>query len=357
MIGSGQLLLLLIVSHCFNLLNYIPAFNQPAEYPAVLWGNLLGVLIQSLILLPPLLLHRRCPTESVVLVAANRWRPLGWAFGICYLAAIVVQLAGTLTGFEYFMASTIYPNTPAVFLILTLALASLWCARHGIEGIARAGAIVFVFLVLSMGFILALSLRTWDFRNLHPMLEDPLPAVWKGALQSISHFPELYLLILLYPRTRGNLAKCSYGLVAGGFLLFEVAGLLLAGVLGEYAMTRAFPFYTLAAVVDTQLIQRLDSLYMLNWVFSAFIRCTLLIIAGQECARDFLPAKAHPLLLPILTVISCILALAGSSHIARVGELSRGNSYGILTAALCAGLPLLLLIFTRPKRDKGESIQ
>jgi hypothetical protein len=352
-IGSGQLLLLLFASRCFNLLDYIPAFNQPEEYTAVLLGNLTGLVLQALLLIPPLLLYRRFQGENLILAAGNRWRPLGWCFGLLYLAAIVSQLAGTLIGFEYFMTSTIYPGASGAFFILTMAPACFWCGRNGLEGTARAGAIVSVFLLLSLGTIFLISLRSWDVRNLHPLLGDPLPAVWQGTLQSLSKFPELYLLILLYPQVRGSTVKCSYGLIAAAFLLFEAAGLLLTGVLGEYAMSQTFPYYTLAAVVDTELIQRLDSLYMLNWVLSAFIRCTLLVIVGKECARDFLPARAHPLVLPVLLALSCLLALLGCRFLEQLGELSRSSSNGLITALFCGGLPLLLLLITGRRKKAG----
>lgn len=345
-------MILLFVSRCFNIMNYVPAFSQKLENSAVLLGNLLALFIQLLLLLPALALYRRFDGQNVVTVAYNRAKPLGWAVAFLYFAVTLAQLAGTLVGFEYFMTDAVYPNASVVFIIVTMSLACFLCGRHGLEGITRASAIVFVFLLLSAGFICAVSLRSIDPCNFHPMLGDPVPSVLRAAFESIGKASELFLLILLYPKVKGSQGKCSLGFVAASFLMLEVTALIVQGVLGEYADTQTFPYYTLASVSDTRLLQRLDSLHMMNWVFSAFIRCTLLVIIGNYCVQMILPQRTHKFILPAMFLLTTGAAVAVGYSTEILGGLNATSAYGAGVLLLTAGLPLLLLLLTKRKRKE-----
>lgn len=349
-IGAGQAVILLLVSRCYNMLNYIPAFDEKTDGMAILYGNLLAAVIQLLLLVPALLLYRKMEGQNVITAAYNVWKPLGWVFAFCYFLSSLAQLAGTFMGFEYFMVNAVYPNASAVFIIVTLSLTCFWCGRGGFEGIARAGAIVFVFLLLSLGFISAVSVASMDLYNFHPILSDPAAAIFRAALSNISKSSELYLLILMYPKIKGSVGKSSLGLIASAFLLLEITGLVLQGVLGEFALTQTFPYYTLASITDTSILQRLDSLHMMLWVFCAFIRCTLLVILSNYCIRMILPQKAHRFVLPVMFVISTGAAVLLAYSTEYLKALNTANSMGGVVALLTAGFPLLMLLIPRRRK-------
>lgn len=339
-------MMLLFVSRCFTLLNYIPAFSPPLESSAILLGNLLAVGIDALLLAPPLLLLRRFDGENAVAAAHALSRPLGFVTAVLYFLACAVQTAVTLAGLTYFMRSTVYPEASGLFILLSLAAACFLAARQGLEGIARAGAFVFVFLLLSALSITAVSLKAVEWTNFRPVSQEPVRQICYAALLNTGRTPELFLLILLLPKAKGNRWRCSLGFILLCFLILELMGFLVQGVLGGYAASQTFPYYTLASVGDTRLLQRMDALHMVDWVFTAFLRGALFSLAGSECAKQVLPAKAQGWTLPVLS----LLALGGALAAFFLPELPSSRLPEGAVFLLTGGIPLLLLCLPKKKK-------
>lgn len=352
-IGAGQAVILLFVSRCFNILNYVPAFTDQLENSALLYGNILGFAIQLIFIIPPLLLIRRYEGQNVITVAYNRNPVLGKVYAFLYFYLLFTQMMGTLLGFEYFMTNAVYPNSSIYFIVITMAAACFFCARYGIESISRASVAVFIFLILSSLTIFILSLKMANPLNLKPILYNPASSIIQAALYNISRSTEIVFLILLYPKIKGNLKFCSFGLIISSFLILECTVYIIVAVLGDFANTQTYPYYTLASITDTDLFQRLDSLHMMVWVFSAFIRTTLLVYLSNYTIQMVLPRKWHKITLPILFAGGCGLAIWIGQHEDKIKSLSTDT--GIVMFILLFLLPLILLLFSKRKgKSKHE---
>ena len=351
-VGAGQVVILLFVSRCFNILNYVPVFAKQSEGGAILLGNLLAVLIQAAILIPSLLLFGRFENQNVVTVAYNKWKPLGWIFAILYFAIILLQAAGSLVGFEYFMTNAVYTDASILAIVLSMSAVCFWCARNGLEGIARSSVIIFVFLLASCLFISAASIDKVNLLNIHPILNDPADSVIQAALVNTSRNPELFLLPLIYPKIKGSVKKCGIGYILAAFAVLEGLDFLLLSVLGDYGFTQTFPYYTLASIADTTLFQRLDSLHMVVWVFTSFIHTALLIVVGNYCIRMVLPQRAHKFTLPAMFVFCTVAAVAFGYHIETLYEVNTSSSVAIVF--FTAVPPLILLCITKRKRKEAQ---
>ena len=134
---------------------------------------------------------------------------------------------------------------------------SFFAARMGLEGLARAGGIIFVFFLISTFLIIGGTVGSVDLTNLHPALDSPAASAIRAGFSSVSRAAEMYLLILLFPKIKGNRVKCTVGL-ASITLVFNIATAFLAiTVLGEYGNTQTYPYYTLASISDLSIFQRL----------------------------------------------------------------------------------------------------
>lgn len=351
-IGAGQVIILLLVSRCFSILNYAPVFEKHYESTAVLYGNLLGALIQLLIILPPLILFSRFPGQNAISVAYDRWKPLGWLFVFLYGLESLAQLAGGVVGFQYFMTNAVYPNSSIYFIVISMMLCCFVCARWGLEGIARASTILFLFLLASVTFISIAGFSRVSLLNLHPILESPLSSIWQAALHSVTRNSELYLLILIYPQIRGSVRTCSFGYIAASFVLLEFLNFILFSVLGSYANTQTFPFYTLASIAETQILQRLDSLHMMAWVFTAFVRTTLFAILSNYCFRSVLPQRTHKWILPISFILCTTAAIWVGGSMELLKQINTTSAIAVIL--MTGGLPLLLLCITKRKKKEGN---
>lgn len=56
-------------------------------------------------------------------------------------------------------------------------------------------------------------------------------------------------------------------------------------------MKQTFPYYALTSVIDISIFQRLDSLHVTLWIFTALFRCTLYTICAAKCANMLFSKK------------------------------------------------------------------
>lgn len=351
-ISGAQAVTLLFLSQAFNTMNDIPAFHDVPDGMSQLWGAGIALLIQLAALAPALLLERRYPGQNAILVGYGRGRPLGTALAALYAAALFVQLAGSLTGFEYFLTNAVYPDASILLIVLTMCATCFWASRRGLQGLARSGTFICAFFLVSLVCIAGGTLNSVDLLHLRPDLTDPVGNAFRAGLSIVARSSELYLLPLLLPHIRGGRIACALGLVLSGCLFRLAASFLITTVLGEFGWNQAFPYYTLASVSDLSIFQRLDALHMAIWTFIAFVRLTLLIQVVDRCLKMAFPLRTHPFLLPALFVLTA----AGAVWLGLSTELIEplNSNRGIVVLALTAGVPLLLLLLPARRRKTKE---
>ena len=351
-ISGVQAVVLLFLSRAFQTLNYIPAFHDAPDGMSTLWGTGVALVIELLILIPALLLEQRYRGQNVITVGYNRWKPLGMIFALLYAFTMLLQLVGSLAGFEYFLTNAVYPNSSAVFIVLTMCAACFWAAGRGLEGLGRAAGIVFVFFLLSVLLISGASMSSIDMLNVRPSLDNPLGSAFRAGIISVSKTSEIFLLLLLFPKIKGNKTKCAFGLTISVFLFDLVTSFLLLAVLGKFGQTQTFPYYTLASVSDVFIFQRLDSLHMAIWTFITFLRLTLLIGLIVYCMKMVLPMKTHKAVLPVLFVVT-VGASIWLSYSTAILEASNLNT-SILVVLLTAILPLSMLLLPAARQKHPQ---
>ena len=351
-ISGTQAVLLLFMVRAFNTLNYIPSFNDRTDGMSLLLGSLIGTVIELLALIPALLLDRRIHGQNLISAAYAQKRILGIVFAVIYAMIAFFQLTGGIVAFEYFMTNAIYPNSSMIFIILTMCIACFFAARMGLEGLARAGGIIFVFFLISTALIISGTVGSVDLTNLHPALQSPVASAVRAGFASVSRAAEMYLLILLFPKIKGNRVKCSIGLVLMTLVFNAVTAFLAITVLGEFGNTQTYPYYTLASISDLSIFQRLDALHMTIWVFVAFLRITLFILIANYCLQMVLPQRSHKYCMPALFVISAATALIVGYSPNLLRDLNSTSSVIVLT--LTTGLPLVMLLFVKRKKKEDS---
>lgn len=337
--------MLLMVSRAFNILNYIPIFTDGVELSAALIGNLISVLINIALLIPAIWLFKKHPNQGLFAIAFDKNRWLGYVTVILYFVPIVLSIIGTVAGFQFFMTNAVYPLASVVFIVLTICLACFFCAKAGIEGIARAGSIVFFLLLIGITFITIVSFDSIQLLNVKPLGSNSGNSIYRAIIEVISKNTEIYLIILLVPKIKGSFAKCSIWLMVAIGAFIEVTSFIMISVLGEFAYTQTFPYYTLASIVETNILQRLDSVHMTLWVFISFIKITAYIIIALDALKGVLPKKVHRFSLPTLFVIVLVSATIFCYHPEIISSLS--SKFPVTIVLLTAVIPLLLLIGKR----------
>lgn len=354
-ISGKQAVLLLLVCHSFQLMNFIPAFNRVDDPTARMYSAILSILFHLALFIPGILLYRRFPGQNVITVAWNRWKPLGRLYAGAYALVMIIHAAGTTAAFQYFLTNTVYPNANVTFIALSILVCGFACIKSRFEGIARAGSLIFWFLLISLLFICIVSLPSVNLFNVRPILDDPAQSIWDSVLVDTSQYTELLCLLLLFPKIKSSKGKCVFWLIVSCGIIAAVMNFFILSVMGEFSKTQTFPYYTLASISETRLLQRLDSLHMMIWTFTAFLRITLLLILASYCLKLLLPAKLHKSANPIIFLLVASLSVfAGNSvQILQLGNQNNGS----IIITLLVGLPLFLLFITKRKGKEKHEVE
>lgn len=311
-ISAAQAILLLFVSRVFNIFNYIPIFSGNVEPSATLIGNIIALLINLAIVIPVSIMFKRNGNKDILSIAYNKHKVIGIIVCSIYFLFNFIILIGTIFGFEFFMTNAVYPNASVFFIIITICMACFFCAKHGIEGIARTSTIVFVLLILGIIFITFASFKSINLLNIKPIISDVPTTLYKAVSSIVSKGSELIILILIFPKINGSFKKCSVWLIVSSAIILELISFLVASVLGEFAYTQMFPYFTLASVVETSIFQRLDSVHMVLWVFISFVKITLGVYVSNYCLQAMLPKSKHKYtLFPLFIVVTSLAILVG----------------------------------------------
>ena len=142
-ISASQLVTLLFLSRAFTLLTYSTKTDQISQNAGIIFALALSAMLYVAALIPTFLLVRRRRDYSIIewSFAVKPW--FGKGVAALYFAFLVLVTANTISHFEFFLTSSIYPNaSPTLFVVLFL-LAVAYAAYMGLEACARMSGFVF----------------------------------------------------------------------------------------------------------------------------------------------------------------------------------------------------------------------
>ncbi|MEG1027326.1 MAG: GerAB/ArcD/ProY family transporter, partial [Oscillospiraceae bacterium] len=127
-----------------------------------------------------------------------------------------------------------------------------------------------------------------------------------------------------------------------------IINFIIMGVLGNYAYVQTFPYYTIASISKVSILQRLDAIHILLWVFMCFTRICLFIFATKKSLDIAFPKlKFKTIAIFILTVILSTILCYHPEIIKKITAHS-----GISVTIMATIVPLFILV----RRKKLEKI-
>lgn len=349
-IGLGQAVILLFICRVFNVLNYIPIFANKVDIVSTLFGIVFATILNFILIIPAIILLKKYDGQNLLDIAFHKNKFIGYLIAFIYGSYILVNLVSTIFGFNYFITTAVYPNASNITIILTFCVVCFICAQYGLEGIARTSTIVFILFIVSVAFIGITALKNINLLNLTPTLSNQTKQVIDSVMVVTSKNTEIYLILLLAPKIKGSITKCFvWYIIATGAINF-LLNFLIISVLGEFAYSQTLPYFTLASICETKILQRLDAVHMVIWVFISFIKVTTYIILITKCFNNILPRKIQKysiLGLFAFTVPFTIMLTYSPEYVRKFD-----TSTGLNTIILLVIIPLLLI---PQKRNKGGS--
>ena len=277
-ISYKQLAVLMVISRLFaDVVGHDPAGSEYSmqRFTVVI----LSCVILFLLYLPLIFLAVRHPGESAISLIAEKSRALGWLCGSAIAVTLLISSINAICSMSFYSTGTIFVQASPVLLIILPLLVCAAAAWKGIQGIARSGVI---FGAVFVGFLLLIAVSVWerfDWGWLYPaFLEEP-GRLFGQVLRQVGESSEILVFAVLMEHVSEKTAHAVYWYIPAVMVLQSLMLLVEILVLGPFLSNAAFPFFTISALSDIVLFQRLDGINVAVWTLMCITKLTVMLIS------------------------------------------------------------------------------
>ncbi len=356
-ISARQMILLVFNSRIIILIAFLPILVAPPANQDV-WLSILVMAPVNLILAVPIyLLSKRFPNQTLYEYCQTIMGKAGQVLGLLFVWFSLHMCALSLSNFSKFFTTTIMPETPSLFFIITLTLVSAYVVHRGIEVLGRLSEFIAPFIILTIITVFLLLYNDMDFHELTPILEKGIYPTLFGGLYAASLMIETlgFGMILPFLNDRGKTKKViiySTFLLVPFILIITFTVLMTLGP--ELAKTIVYPPFTAVRIVHVgDFLERIDAIYLGIWILGMYIRVSFsYYLAVLGVSQLFHLKDYKPLILPTGAIIVSLTTLINTN----VVELREFVSYRVFTwytLFFILFIPSLLLL-TAKICKKGE---
>lgn len=264
-------------------------------------------------------------------------------FGFVFFCITLLNSVRRITMFSDAIGDFVLTASPYAFILIIFAVCAFVTALLGIEALVRISYITGGVTVLLIGIIMASSLVEVDITNIYPVLG-------KGRISNVFDMLYVYsdIVYLYYIKNSisgGQKHTFVKPLVKSAVVVSLVTLFYTLCVPYPVSEKFSYPIYRLASLSNTTvLIQRLDGIVFLIWIFSGFVSVGSLVYFASQIFKDTFCLKDRKGTLPIIAFLVFIIALIGG------GKWNCAD--GIISAFAFGALPATAIIFKYKNRRK-----
>ncbi|KOP70823.1 GerAB/ArcD/ProY family transporter [Priestia megaterium] len=260
------------------------------------------------------------PTEYMQKILG---KVMGTVLAFVYILYFMYDASRILRDFGEMLLTSAYPDTPLFIANALLMLVIIYTIRQGIEVIARAGELLFIFMytLAVAGFILIVCSGLIDVTHLKPILEEGLLPILKVVFTQTLYFPftEVIVFTMLLPYLNNpKKAKvtmlCATGLSG---INLAITMLINISVLGVNLTARSqFPLLsTVQSIQVADFLERLDVFFMLAMVIGIFFKVSVLFYAVVIGTANLFKIKSPSRLSYPLGIVILFLSITIASNV------------------------------------------
>lgn len=240
-----------------------------------IWGSLSGFLVVFIVYQ----LNKLYPNQTLIQYSQHiLGRILGKLIGFFYLFYYVYECGVNLRQYGDFLVGAFLNHTPILIVMGSLALASVFVVRAGLEVLARLSDMFVPILIVLWLIIVLLLFPELEVKNMFPIIEDGILPSLKGSVSPLSWNMIFFHISSLLP----FLIDREQGLKWGMFSVLAVmvtlvitnlgALLLFGGITGSFV----YPFMSASQYISyADFFENLESLVMAIWIGGTFIKLGL----------------------------------------------------------------------------------
>lgn len=308
-----------------------------------IWGSFSGFLVVFIVYQ----LHKRFPHDTLVQYSQKiLGRFLGKAVGFFYLLFYLYIGGTTLRQYGDFLVGAFLPHTPLLLVMGSLALASTFAVRAGLEVLARLSDMLVPILFFLWFMIILLLLPDLEVKNMLPIMEHGIMPSLQGAIAPMSWNALFFFISSLMPFLRERERGLKWGvfsvlLVMMTLVLTNLATLLLFG-----GITGGFVYPVMSATRYISLadfFENLQSLVMAIWIGGTFIKLGLVYYVTVLSTAQWLNLTDYK---PITCPCGLLITLFGVWVTQSLPELAHSldATIPIISGTLFIFVPAILLM-------------
>jgi spore germination protein KB len=358
-ISNRQALLLLVATVLPTSIFSLPAFTvadaKEDAWISVIIASVVGVVV----ILNAVWLGKRFPGKTIVEYCEDILGKIpGKLAGLIFIGFFLYLTALTIREFSEFMVTVFLVDMPIIILITSLIFVCALAVFQGLEVIGRLNGIL-IALVIGF-FLLSLLMATGEMNHdrILPVCANGLIPILKGSIHVAVRMGEVIMIAFLLPYINRRTLAARTGIVA----VFSLTALFLLTVIvavlcfGAFETGRLlFPNFMVARnIIFTDVLERVESIFMLIWVFGAFSKVTICYYVTVLTTSQWLNLTSYrPLVLPTGTVITGMSLLDYLNISELIDFLNKIWNPFALSIEL--GLPVILLFITVIRRKGAKT--
>lgn len=289
-ISYKQLAVLLVLSRIFS---------DGADFRGVEAGYsmqrftviLVSGIVLFLLYLPLIFLANRHPGESVISIVTERSRVLGWLCGGFTVLSLLIGAVSAICSTSIYTISTIFDDAPMyLFVILPLAVCGV-AAWKGIQGSARSGVLFGAVFAVFLIFIMISVWERFEWDWLYPALLEEPGLFFGQVVRQLGRNSELLAFGVLMEYVDKNAERAVFWYVPSIMVLQGLKLLLQTIVLGPFLNTTTFPMFTISALSDIVLFQRLDGINVVVWLLVCIVKVTVALLCTRTVFTRLVGAR------------------------------------------------------------------
>lgn len=351
-ISYGEAFSILTVSQIFPTIAFSLNSQNGLSALSCMISFLLGTLFNFIIILPFIFLVRRFRGCSVLDCSYRLLGKFACVIAAILFVVLIATAAKTVSTFERFLSTEIFPDSAVFTIVLLITVSTAYGAFLGIEALGRVANIVFVLASLSIILVLVSVVQKIELLNFGTLEFSDIGNILKAAATGVFANTGLITALLIVPIVNKNHFKGFFFWNAASLILVEIIAFSVTGVLGDYAQTKMYPYYSTTTIADLSVFKRLDLVYMCVWILVAFIRITYYLILAKNVIDSFLSEKAKKYSLWVSSGIIFLLSVIMSLREVFDSYTQAFLSSGLMVSLIVFVLPLFLLVIAFIKGDK-----
>ncbi|MEG3007275.1 MAG: GerAB/ArcD/ProY family transporter [Oscillospiraceae bacterium] len=337
-ISSTQLLVMMFISNIFFTMMHSPKIEEGVDSISFILCQFIAIPFIFLSLAPYCIMNKTQKGNNIISCSSLLSKNWGKLVGFMYWIYMLQILINTISNFEFFLSTAVYPHSDSASFIIIMLLVCMYACILGIEPIARLSGFVIIITVLSLIIIFFPLTSETKLFHLYPSKIVTINNLVNTTYVSIVSNVDFVLLFIMNDIIKGDITKSfkKYVPLVGSY--YVLIAFFSSVTLGPYNKTVLFPLYSLSEISQISIFERMDSIHMMIWVAVAFAKGSLFLYCSCKALLQFTHINMKSAVI-INTCIAVVFCLMISNSI---------NALTTLSSFVLTGIPFLTFIIIIP---------